>query len=307
VSERLAIVDLGSNAARFTLARVRPGVAFQVLREERVQTRLGAGPAGTLPSAAVRQTLEAVHRFLADVRARTSPRVLAVATAAVRDAANAGRLRHALRRGEGVDLRILSGEEEARLGALAALWSLPLDRGAVVDLGGGSLQISRVRGGRVARAASVPLGAVRATLRFLAHDPPAPREIRALRRETRDRLLGLLPRAEPGDGLIGLGGTIRALGRMHLRAHDRRRTSLHRVRLGREDVTALRARLEPLDVRARRRVRGLKAERADTIVAGLVMVEELMLLGGYEALTICAHGVRHGLLIRETFPGALGP
>jgi exopolyphosphatase/guanosine-5'-triphosphate,3'-diphosphate pyrophosphatase len=69
----------------------------------------------------------------------------------------------------------------------------------------------------------------------------------------------------------------------------------------RGDVTALRARLEPLTVRQRRRVRGLKAERADVILAGAVVIEELMTLGGYEVLTVSSEGVRHGLLIRETF------
>ena len=104
-------------------------------------------------------------------------------------------------------VRILSGLEEARLGAAAVLRQRPLDRGAIVDLGGGSLQVTRVRAGRITRVASVPLGAVRTTLRFLRHDPPRTREIQALRRETRDRLLGVLPRAHAGDALIGSART----------------------------------------------------------------------------------------------------
>ena len=301
MSERVAVLDVGSNAVRLVLARVTPGVEFRVLRQERVQTRLAGHRQGLLPRGAVDQTIRAVRRFLADVRRQTSPRVLAVATAAVRDAPNADRLLGALRGEAGVDVRVLSGPEEARLGATAVLWSRPVARGTVVDLGGGSLQVTRVRAGRISRVASVPLGAVRTSFRFLKHDPPHAREIQALRRETRDRLLGVLPRAEAGDALIGIGGSLRALGRIFLRSVNRRGGSLRGLRLRREHVTAVRARLAPLSVRQRRRVRGLKAERADVILAGVVVIEELMTLGGYEELTVAGEGVRHGLLIEETF------
>jgi len=304
MSERLAVLDLGSNAVRLILATVTPGVDFRVLRQERVQTRLAGHRRGLLPRAGVEQTLKAVSRFLAEVRQGSSPRVLAVATAAIRDAPNADRLLASLRRDEGVKVRVLSGLEEARLGAAAVLWRRPLDRGAIVDLGGGSLQVTRVRAGRIVRVASVPLGAVRTTLRFLRHDPPRAREIQTLRRETRDRLLGVLPRAHPGDALIGLGGSLRALGRVFLKSIDRNGATPHWLRLRREEIAGLRARLEPLTVRQRRRVRGLKAERADVIVAGAVVIEELMTLGGYEILTVCDEGVRHGLLLQETFRGA---
>jgi len=304
MSERLAVLDLGSNAVRLILATVTPGVDFRVLRQERVQTRLAGHRRGLLPGAGVEQTLKAVSRFLAEVRQGSSPRVLAVATAAIRNAPNADRLLASLRRDEGVKVRVLSGLEEARLGAAAVLWRRPLDRGAIVDLGGGSLQVTRVRAGRIVRVASVPLGAVRTTLRFLRHDPPRAREIQTLRRETRDRLLGVLPRAHPGDALIGLGGSLRALGRVFLKSIDRNGATPHWLRLRREEIAGLRARLEPLTVRQRRRVRGLKAERADVIVAGAVVIEELMTLGGYEILTVCDEGVRHGLLLQETFRGA---
>jgi exopolyphosphatase/guanosine-5'-triphosphate,3'-diphosphate pyrophosphatase len=304
MSERLAVLDLGSNAVRLILATVTPGVEFRVLRQERLQTRLAAHRRGRLPRAGVEQTLRAVSRFLAEVREDSTPRVVAVATAAIRDAPNADRLLGALRRDEGVKVRVLSGPEEARLGASAVLWRRPLDRGAIVDLGGGSLQVTRVRAGQIARVASVPLGAVRTTLRFFRHDPPRAREIQALRRETRQRLLGVLPRAHAGDALIGLGGSVRALGRIFLRTADRNGLSPHWLRLTREDVAELRERLEPLTVRQRRRVRGLKAERADVILAGAVVIEELMAIGGYEILTVCDEGVRHGLLLQETFGGA---
>src|SRR5439155_20349881 len=141
----------------------------------------------------------------------------------IRDAPNADRLLAALGRDEGVKVRVLSGLEEARLGAAAVLWRRPLDRGAIVDLGGGSLQVTRVRAGRIVRVASVPLGAVRTTLRCLTHDPPRTRGIQALRRQTRDRLLGVLRLAHAGDALSRLGGSLRAPGRFFVASVNRAR------------------------------------------------------------------------------------
>jgi len=297
------VVDLGSNAVRMVLARIRPGIEFRLLREERVQTRLGSGAMGSLPARAVRDTLAAVGGFLEEVRGRQAPRVVAVATAAVRDAPNAQRLLEPLRRHTGIEPEVLSGDEEARLGALAVVCSMGIEDGMVFDLGGGSLQLTQLQNGRPKPLASLPLGAVRTTLRFLRHDPPGAGELLALRREARSWLAEPLRSAEPGMRLVGLGGTVRALGRI---STGRRGTALHRHQLRRDDVIALRTRLAGLPLARRRRTRGLKAERADTIVAGAVVVEELMALGGWDALTLCSHGVCYGVLVRETFPEGAG-
>jgi exopolyphosphatase/guanosine-5'-triphosphate,3'-diphosphate pyrophosphatase len=302
MTDLIAVVDLGSNAARFTLARIVPGREFRVLREERVQTRLGAGRGRALPRDAIAATVRATRRFLRSVTRGQSPRVLAIATAAVRDAGNdAVRLRSALRRKAGVELEILSGEDEARLGATAAMASLPVRDGIVLDLGGGSAQLTRVRRGGIEPMTSVPLGAVRLTRGHFRHDPPSPAEVRAVRREVRAHLGGVLERLGGHERLVAQGGTIRTLARMHLKAAPRRRSPIHGLRLRRADVSALRATLEALPLRGRRRLPGLKAERADIILAGAVVVEEIMLAGGYAALTVCERGVRHGLLLRETF------
>jgi exopolyphosphatase/guanosine-5'-triphosphate,3'-diphosphate pyrophosphatase len=300
MSDLVALLDLGSNAARLLLARVEPGVGYRVLQEKRVQTRLGAGRPGRLPRPAVNATLRAVHSFLEQVTNGARPRVLAVATEAVRIAENRDGLLEALRRREGVDVHVLSGRDEGRLGALAALKSLPFRNGLVVDLGGGSLQLTRIVRRRIGPGASLPLGAIRLTRRFLRGDPPSTREVRALRREVRYHLEQAGVGGRPGDQLVGIGGTVRTLARIHLATTRATRKSRHGLVLKQADVTAIRARLEPLACADRRRVPGLKAERADVILAGALTIEELMLFGGYFALTVCTRGVRDGLLLCET-------
>jgi exopolyphosphatase / guanosine-5'-triphosphate,3'-diphosphate pyrophosphatase len=302
--EVVAIVDLGSNAVRFLLAKVKPDRGYHVLVEERVRTRLGDGTPGTLPREAIDETLRAVHRFFAEHRTEgRGPRVVAIATSAVRDARNRERLLAPLRYREGIEVQVLSARDEARLGAGAALRSLDFDDALVADLGGASLQLSRVRGRRVVKAVSLPLGAVRATRRYLRHDPPRPRELRALRQAVREQMVAVLPPANRGDVLVGLGGTVRTLATIHLRVNRDERKDRHGLHLSQSDVTAVRERLERLSPRKRRKIRGLKPERADIILAGAIVIEELMIFGGYLTLVVCTRGVRDGILLHETFNG----
>jgi exopolyphosphatase/guanosine-5'-triphosphate,3'-diphosphate pyrophosphatase len=303
MAELVAVVDLGSTAVRLLLAHVIRDTGYRVLVEERVPTRLGGGASGTLPREAIDETLRAVHRFFTRYSPNgRGPRIVAVATSAVRDAENRARLLDPLRRDEGIDVQVLSARDEARLGVDAALESLAFSNGLVVDLGGASLQLSRVRRRKVVSMASLSLGAVRTTRRFIRRDPPTPRELRALRREIRTQLMVGLPPATRGEIVVGLGGTVRALAGIHLRAHGGR-THRHGLRLHQSDVTAIRERLEGLSQRKRRRIRSLKAERADIILAGAIVLEEVMVFGGYLTLAVCTRGIRDAILQRETFPG----
>jgi exopolyphosphatase/guanosine-5'-triphosphate,3'-diphosphate pyrophosphatase len=303
--ELVAVVDLGSTAVRLLLARITPGAGYRVLVEERVPTRLGSGTPGTLPRDAIDATLRAVHRFFRRyARKGQGPRIIAVATSAVRDAHNRERLLEPLRRDEGIEVRVLSARDEARLGVDASLQSLPFTDGVVADLGGASLQLTRVRNRKTGAISSLPLGAVRTSRRFLRHDPPRARELQALRIEIRNRILGALPFAGRGEVMVGLGGTIRTLAGIHLQAHRGERKRRHGLRLRQSDITAVRERLEALTRRKRGKIRGLNPERADIILAGAIVVEEAMVFGGYLTLVVCTRGVRDGVLLHETFNGA---
>src|SRR5215468_3057757 len=281
--ELLALLEFGSNAARFVLASVKPSRSFRVLREDRVQTRLAAGRGRRLPARSVNATVDATRRFLRRADTGRPTRVVAVATGAVRDADNAHRLATAIRSIAGVDIEVLDWKEEAALGAAAAMASLPVREALVVDVGGASVQATRVHHGAVTPLASAPFGAVRAS-RLFRHDPPTAREILALRRQVGE----------------ALGDTARALARMHLAARHSSR-GVHGLRLERDVVTALCGRLQDLSLRRRRRLPGLRRDRADIIVAGAIVLDELLSLSGLPALTVCERGVRHGLLLRETF------
>jgi len=300
VSEFLALVELGSNAVRCLVASILPGVGFRVLQEARAQTRLSAGRPGILSPIAIGETSDTIRRFVREARREYQPRILAVATSAVRDATNRQDLLEKLQREAGVSVRILSGLEEALLGTQAALHSLSFRNGTVADLGGGSLQLTHVREEEISSAASMPLGAVRTTTRFFRNDPPTEREIQSLRQEVHHQLARNFSISAPSSEMIGLGGTIRTLGRMHLTTINKQR-SRQGLSLQRSDLSALRERMERLPARERIQLGGLKEERVDIIVAGTIVIEEVMRLGNYRTLTVCTEGVRQGLLLRETF------
>jgi exopolyphosphatase/guanosine-5'-triphosphate,3'-diphosphate pyrophosphatase len=301
-SEFIALIELGSNAVRLLLVSLLSEVGFRVIREERIQTRLGGSHSGDLLQSSVEQTVKAVQQFLSEVQPY-HPRTIAVATAAVREAHNRALLLDALRRDVGIEVRVLSGEEEGRLGALAVLHHLSCHDGVIVDLGGGSLQITHVQQDTILTVSSVPLGAVRLTHRFLQNDPPTARELRALREEIRDHVWSVFPRARNNEVMVGLGGTVRALARMHVAAFSPLDSPPPLLFLPRSDVIALREQLAAVPAHARC-LPGLKADRADVIVAGTVVIEELMTLGEYQTLTVRFEGgVRQGILLCETFTG----
>jgi exopolyphosphatase/guanosine-5'-triphosphate,3'-diphosphate pyrophosphatase len=293
----VVVVDLGTNAVRLSHARLRPGVGFRILREGREQTRLGGGRNGVLSSRAVTESVDAVAEFLDKVRRTCKPCVIAVATSAVRDARNAATLGTALRRRTGVHVSVLSGDDEARLGSLAAMWSLRLRDATVIDLGGGSLQISRIDAGVVGSVVSLPLGAVRLTRRYIQADPVPATAIAAIRRDAARHLAGRLPAAT--HALVGLGGTIRTLARVYLAR--RRRTVVHGATVPAGALRELCAELVSLPLRRRRKLEGLRADRADIIVAGALVIDEVLVRGGYRAITVCGRGLRHGVLLHETF------
>ncbi|HYM69196.1 MAG TPA: hypothetical protein VEZ44_06335 [bacterium] len=246
-------------------------------------TRLGDGldADGLIREAAAARTAAVVEEFAAAAEdAGAEPMVFA--TYAVRAARNPAMLLERLAR----PVRVLSGEDEARLGFLGAVAGLGRGTGdahtLVLDIGGGSVELTRGTSRRVEESHSVPLGCVVLTQRFLAHDPPQDGEVAALRAHVARTLAPLLDRfgREP-DAAIGVGGTITTLAALvqELVPYDPDRVHGYRLALpqvaGALDV--LRAR--PLE--ARRTLPGLQPERADVIIAGaLVLHDVLEGLGG---------------------------
>ena len=171
-TRRIAAIDVGSNSIRQVVADVSPTGAIRVVDEMRAQPRLGAGldASGAIAPEAMRRALEALGRMALLARPLGARRVESVATCAVRDASNGQEFAARVKRETGLRLRLLSGEEEARLSFQSALahFDLGAGRAAVMDIGGGSLELTLSADGLIERLLSYPYGAIRLTDQLLA-------------------------------------------------------------------------------------------------------------------------------------------
>jgi len=292
------------------VAHYSPGWAFKITDELSRRVRLSEGMAAeqTLHAAAVKRAIETLRMFRAFCAANGVKRILPVATAAVRDAANQAEFLQRVRAETGLKLSVISGEEEACLGALGAIHATGLRHGLVLDVGGGSAEVSRVRAGRFRRGVTSPLGAVRLTELYLHGERMRASDVRRLADHIASTLQMLdWMKLEKGERFVGLGGTVRALTKIdrELRGYPLGLMNGYELELARLDKLVSRLRELPVSERARK-IPALQPDRADIILAGAMVVAEAMRRAGAETLLVSGQGLREGLLYREFFGRAEG-
>ena len=301
-TRRIAAIDIGSSSVRQIVADVSPDGAIRVVDEMKAQPRLGAGMAeeGALRAEAMESAIETLGRMATLGRQIGAARIEAVATSAVREAGNGREFLAQVRKRTGLRVRLLTGEEEARLAWRSALahFELGSGRAVVIDIGGGSLELALSADGVIDQLASLPLGALRLTERFLA-DGGGRKAVRALRREVRDELRrGIVVRDFRRAAVIGSGGTFTNLASVHLarRGLPTART-VHGTIVTPGELEHTLEWLQELTTEERRQVPGLNPQRADIIVAGLAVAAEVMARFEARSLTVSAYGIREGLLL----------
>ncbi len=292
---RLAVIDLGSNTFRLVVFRYRTGASFQLVDEVREPVRLSAGSeAGRIADDALERARHATRLYADFCRAAGIAEVLVLATSAARDAVNHEEVLRALSADGTLPVRIVSEEDEARYGYLGAVNSTTLAHGFVLDVGGGSLQVSRVRDRRLVAHASRPLGAVRMTERFLTGDQTSRKDMDRLRGHVAAQLDELDFFSRRGGRLVGLGGTIRTLAAMSQRRDDYPLRTVHGYVVSRESIRALIDEMAAMPAAHRPRIRGLKRDRADVTLGGALVVEAAMDRAGADRLEVCGQGLREG-------------
>ena len=302
-ARRIAAIDIGSNSVRQIVADVSSGGGIQVVDEMKAAPRLasGLGETGVLDDDAMTRAIEAISRMATLARQLGAERIEAVATSAVRDAGNGDDFLHRVQRQTGLNVRVLDGEEEARLSFRSALahFELGSGRAVVADIGGGSLELVLSVDGVIERLVSLPLGAVRLTERFLPDGSTSPKALRRLRRDVRAQLRPQLPvRDWRGAPMIGSGGTFTNLAGLYLtRQGIFTARSVHAARIPRGDVEHLLEMLHAMSPAERRGVEGLNADRADIIVAGLAVVAEVMARLEAREVQVSRYGIREGILL----------
>lgn len=302
---RLGIVDLGSNTARLVVFAYEPGKWFRLVDQIREPIRLGEGLGndGRLTRAAQLRARTALELF-ADYASSTGLSGLEIlGTSALRDAENQDEFLDLIRPLE-LEVSVLSGEQEARLGVLAVANGFLFEDAWVMDLGGGSAQVSLMQQREFVRGDAYPLGGVRLTERFLRSDPPKLKELKALEDEIAHCLEPVAEQfREQPLPLICMGGTIRNLARaVQKEAQYPLTDRLHGFFLSLDSLESLVEHLLTLGAKKRSRIPGIKADRADVIVAGALVFRWLLRTSRRDGVWISGHGVREGLLLRHFLP-----
>jgi exopolyphosphatase/guanosine-5'-triphosphate,3'-diphosphate pyrophosphatase len=302
---RVAVVDLGSNSTRLLVADVDDdgGGATQLTRRSNV-TRLADGV--DTHRRLSDEALGRVERVLADYRREISElhaeRTIGVLTSAVRDADNGEEFVARVRDVYGIDARVISGEEEARLTFIGATADREdIEHVAVVDIGGGSTEIVTGSGFRT----SLQVGVVRFSERHLHHDPPEPGELQRLAAAVRDVLDAVLPADPRVTTLIAVAGTATTAAAI---AHDVEPYDPDRIHGARVTVGALEemlARLALLPEAQRREVPGLHPDRAPTVVAGITILLECARAFGLDEIEVSEHDLLLGAAL-DTIVGRAG-
>jgi exopolyphosphatase/guanosine-5'-triphosphate,3'-diphosphate pyrophosphatase len=297
---RIAIIDLGSNTARVVVMSSIAGYAYRLEDEIREVVRLRQGMTryGLSEEAIARAifTLRLFKRFCDSLEVDL---IIPTATAAVREAANGAIFVERVRREIGLSLQILDGDREAYYGVIGALNEVPLLEGFVLDIGGGSAQVSEIRNRQFHRGRSLPLGSLALTEQFVRSDPIKQVEFEAVQAEIEQNLSKISWLKKSHKRLVGLGGTIRNLARIEAACQNYPLNTLHGFTLSRASVEKSIDLFQEMPVAERRNIAGLKSDRADIILPGAMVVLAVMTHLKVKKLTISNNGLREGLFSEQ--------
>lgn len=303
--ERIAIIDLGSNSIRFIIMQIAATGAYKLIYQEKKSIRLSEGMTKDdrmLTEAAQRRALDCLKVYAHAARVLHVTKILAVATAAVRNSRNGASFLKRVRTTTGIPMTIISGREEARLGFSGVIHTIDQKDFLLFDLGGASVEISLVRNKRRIHSISIPMGAVTLTEMFGSTDTVSPEKKAQIQRYIRKKLTDIAWLPKGKISIIGIGGTVRNLAKIHQRRIQYPLPKLHNYQFPAKSLFPLVDELCRKNCAERKRISGLSAERADIIIAGSLVVSELVRLTGAESLTISGCGIREGLFFHYYDP-----
>jgi exopolyphosphatase/guanosine-5'-triphosphate,3'-diphosphate pyrophosphatase len=301
---RIAAIDIGTNSVHMIVVQVRSDLSFEVIDREKEMVRLGAGglDGRALTPEAMHTALQVLSKFRRLAESHKVDEVIAVATSATREAENGGEFLQAVTQQTGIRPRVISGTEEARLIHLAAVYgvSVPGDVAVVIDIGGGSVEVTRGAGANVELGRSFKLGVIRLTERFVKTDPLEPRDERKLVRHIDTEIGKYLHQVarEGFERVIGTSGTILSIGAVASAAEGLAPGApLRNRRFSAKHIRRVRKELVALDLEKRLRVPGLEPRRADLAVAGAILLDEILRRLGAPEITLCDLSLREGLVL----------
>jgi len=300
---RIAAIDIGTNSVHMIVVHVRQDLSFEVIDREKDMVRLGAGglDGRSLTTSAMAAALQTLAKFRRLADSHKVDEIVAAATSATREADNGGDFIAEVDRQTGIRIRVISGTEEARLIHLAAGYGVNVggSKAVVIDIGGGSVEITLGTATHLTSGKSFKAGVIRLTERFVKSDPLSAHDGRRLTKHLNREMGSYLDQiaASGFDRVIGTSGTILSLGALALTDGDAAPEELRNRRVSVKALHRLRKRLVEADIEERLHMAGLDPRRADLSVAGSVLLDTILRRLGAEELTLCDLALREGLVL----------
>ena len=301
---RLAAIDIGTNSVHMIVVQVKPDLSFEIVDREKEMVRLGAGGLGgrMLAPAAVESALETLSRFKQLAESRQVDEILAAATSGVREARNGGEFLAALAERTGIRPRVISGVEEARLIHKAAVYGVDATSGTtvVVDIGGGSMEVTLGTATEVRLARSFALGVIRLTDKYVTTDPLSRSDERRIVKHVRSTFEPFAKQVTSAGftRVIATSGTSLSLGQMVVagrRLFDS--DTIHHSRIPAKALHRVRKQVVGLDMQHRLRLPGLDSRRTDLVVTGAILLDSVVRLLGAKEITLSDLALREGLIL----------
>ena len=307
----LAGIDIGTNTLRLLIAEIGEDT-FHELYSDTTITRLGQDleRTGELTIEAMERSSSVFAGFAGKVREHSAVKLASVGTSALRKAGNREAFIRGVRETAGIDITVISGEEEARLTLLGVDRALQragvddLESALVMDIGGGSTEVIRTRPDAAPVEMSIPIGAVYLSERFMRHDPPTSEDMALLRQTVRDEIRSLdnaVPDTHADTSLprlcVGTAGTITTLAAMDQEMNVYDPEKINGYTLGRASLDGIVEHLTTSTLAERRNIRGLEKGREDIILAGAVVVQEIMGRYEYNEMLVSDWGLREGIVL----------
>jgi exopolyphosphatase/guanosine-5'-triphosphate,3'-diphosphate pyrophosphatase len=300
MARRKAIIDVGTNSIKFCLAEETGNGSYNVLKDANDIARLGEGlkETGLIGPEPLERNAQSVANFAAEAKAAGADEVVAVGTMALRTAKNAAAFIARVKELCGVELKVLSGEEEAQNSYVAVMSGISGAADAdlvTMDTGGGSTEFVFGTAGKIVRKFSLNVGAVRFTEKYLSQMPVAPEKLAEAQAEIKKELSegGV---SGPVKFLVGMGGTVTSMASVKHKMAKYDPDVIQGSKLTLDDINAQIADYAAKTLDQRREIIGLQPKRADVILAGACIVRAVMELTGVSELTVSDRGLRHGLM-----------
>ena len=300
---RIAAIDIGTNSIHMIVVQVRQDLSFEVIDREKDMVRLGAGglDGRSLTPTAMSAALQTMSKFKRIADSHKVDEIVAAATSATREAENGGDFIAEVDRQTGIRITVISGTEEARLIHLAAGYGVDIGgtTAVVVDIGGGSVEITLGTAMHLTLGRSFKVGVIRLTERFVKSDPLSGGDERRLTKHLNKELGSYIDQivARGFDRVIGTSGTILSLGLMASTEGGKVPEDLRNRRVSAKALHRLRKHLVESDIEERLATPGMDPRRADLSVAGSVLFDTIVRRLGADGFTLCDLALREGLVL----------